>query len=100
MPQRGAVPAYRRVSTSGWYGVRFTLDIVPAPGFGRDVRPNLKVSCSWEWLGVSDSSINTKWVGWTLWIRPDLVERITLAAAEGKTGRELSRFIDNVIYWE
>ena len=67
-------------------GATFELETIPSPGFDHDDRDTFTVSGSWDALGVSERSISATWVSWILVIRPDLVDRIKLSAAQGTTG--------------
>jgi hypothetical protein len=86
-----------QVATNEW-GVRFIFKAVSAPGFeGEGRRGWFRATAAWEVLGMSDRSVSASWIRWRLVIRPDLVNRITSAAAEGKSGRELADYINTCL---
>jgi hypothetical protein len=84
------------IRTNRW-GVQFAFEFVPAPGFEPRLRVWFKAGASWEYVHVSNRLVGGgAYVGWTLVTRPDLVERIMAAAAEGKV--ELRGYINDVLY--
>ena len=86
-----------KVTTDDW-GTRFTFDIVPAPGIDQDDRKRFSASASWEVIRFSDRSVSATSVSWILVIRPDLVEEITTAAAQGKKGVELMDYVNTLAF--
>jgi len=88
-----------QIKTDDW-GASFTFEIIPTPGFHHDDFhfSMFEASASWETIGISERSVGATWVSWTLVFRPDLVEQITLIAAEGMSARDLTEHINKLAY--
>ena len=86
-----------QITTNDW-GVEFMFQTVPAPGFDQDDRVSFSASVSWEVIDVSERSVSATWMSWVLVVRPDLVEQITSAAAQGEKDVELMEYVNKLAF--
>ena len=73
------------IKTDDW-GAHVSLEVVPAPGFDHSPPAAFTVTARWDALWMSGRAVLAPEVAWLLLVRPDLVEEIAAAAAQGETG--------------
>ena len=71
------------------WGVKFDLQVVPAPGFLAFDRTTFTIDCCWDYVTLKDRRISAAYAGWTLMFSPDRVEQIKSLAVEIPDSREL-----------
>lgn len=81
-----------RIKTDNW-GAHFSLDVVSAPGFEQSQPITFTVTARWDALWMSGRAVYAPEIAWLLLTRPDLVEEIAAAAAQGQTGVALAGHI-------
>ncbi len=82
------------VGISGW-GLRFAVQIVPAPGF-EPQESGFEADAIWEIISVSERGVST--FVWSLLTRDDLVQDVVSAAARGLTGDDLALHVHKLAY--
>jgi hypothetical protein len=85
------------VEVDDW-GARLQLDVLFTPGLQSELFSKLKVSASWEAIGISDRCIGASYVSWLLVIRRDLVEQITSFAIAPHTEHDLMEYVNGTAY--
>ena len=77
-----------KIGIDDW-GAYFDLAVVPAPGFDHCRLTEFQVSVHWSSFSVTDRAVLAMAVTWRLLTRPDLVQEIVAAAAQGQAGIDL-----------